>query len=179
MRSRTASSIFDGTKGFKLVPRQEGHDAFGGLVGSTVAAALAIIAYVAGFSYYVWAFLLARQNPVRRDLLGIPTEGCLILATSPFLSLMSLLASSLLLGAYAQDVRSAQSLFGLIFIPILVPASLLMYADISLLPLGLRIVLYAISFSCPLITARVVLLGDYFVSLLGFFTTPLSRPWSS
>jgi len=81
---------------------------------------------------------------------------------------MSLLASSLLLGAYTQDVRSAQSLFGLIFIPILVLASVLMYADISLLPLGLQIVLYAISFSYPLITARVVLLGDYFVPLLEF-----------
>ncbi len=82
---------------------------------------------------------------------------------------MSLLALSLLLGAYAQDVRSAQSLFGLISIPIFVPAFVLMYADISLLPLGLQIILYAIPFSYPMITARVVLLGNYFVPLLGIF----------
>jgi len=57
----------------------------------------------------------------------------------------------------------------LIFIPILVPAFALMYADISVLPLGLQIVLYAIPFSHPMITAKAVLLGDYLVPLLGIF----------
>ena len=82
---------------------------WGKLVGSTVVVALAVLAYVAGFNYYMWAFLSARQASLDRVPLSIPVEGYLILATSLFLSLMSLLALSLLLGAYAQDVRSGRA----------------------------------------------------------------------
>jgi ABC-2 type transport system permease protein len=140
---------------------------WGKLVGSTIVAALAVLAYVAGFSYYMAVFLPVQQVSPSGASLSVPVEGYLVLATSLFLSLISLLALSLLLGAYAQDVRSAQSLFGLIFIPILVPAFLLMYADVSALPLGLQILLYAIPFSHPMIAAKAVLVGDHLTPLLG------------
>jgi ABC-2 type transport system permease protein len=140
---------------------------WGKLVGSTIVAALAVLAYVAGFSYYMMVFLPVRQVSPSGASLSVSIGGYVVLATSLFLSLISLLALSLLLGAYAQDVRSAQSLFGLVFIPIFVPAFVLMYADISALPLGLQIVLYAIPFSHPMIAAKAMFVGDYIVPLLG------------
>jgi ABC-2 type transport system permease protein len=140
---------------------------WGKLVGSTIVAALAVLAYVAGFSYYMVVFLPVRQVSPSGASLSVSIGGYVVLATSLFLSLISLLALSLLLGAYAQDVRSAQSLFGLVFIPIFVPAFVLMYADISALPLGLQIVLYAIPFSHPMIAAKAMFVGDYIVPLLG------------
>jgi ABC-2 type transport system permease protein len=140
---------------------------WGKLVGSTIVAAFAVLAYMAGFSYYMVASLSAQEGGLSVASLRTPPEGYLVLATSLFLSLLSLLALSLLLGAYTQDVRSAQSLLGLIFIPILVPAFVLMYADVSTLPVGLQMLLYAIPFSHPMIAAKAVLVGDYLIPLLG------------
>jgi ABC-2 type transport system permease protein len=140
---------------------------WGKLVGSTIVAAFAVFAYVAGFSCYMMVSLSVQEGGLSGASLRAPLEGYLVLATSLFLSLLSLLALSLLLGAYTQDVRSAQSLFGLIFIPILVPAFVLMYADVSTLPLGLQVLLYAIPFSYPMMAAKAVLVGDYLIPLLG------------
>ncbi|MEM2534208.1 MAG: ABC transporter permease [Candidatus Nezhaarchaeales archaeon] len=141
---------------------------WGKLIGSTIVAAISVIAYMVGFNYYMSIVLSQQQMPaISTSYIGIPFEGYAVLAISLFLSLMSMLALAILLGAYAQDVRSAQSLIGILFIPILVPTFILMYADPLSLPLSLQIILYLIPFSHPIIAVKSIIFGNYLISMFG------------
>lgn len=72
-----------------------------------------------------------------------------------------------LLSAFAEDVRSAQSLVGYIYPLIFIPSLALMYLDVNAIPLALRILIYAIPYSHPIITSKAVIMGDYFTAIGG------------
>ncbi|MDI9620075.1 MAG: ABC transporter permease [Candidatus Nezhaarchaeota archaeon] len=142
---------------------------WGKLMGSAVVAVVGVAAYMVGFTYYMNALTGRWQQgtPSNTPLLQIPLEGYAILTASLFFSLMSALALAMLLGAYTQDVRSAQSLLGILYVPVFVPALILMFADISTLPLGVQVLLYAIPFSHPVIAAKSMAIGEYIIPILG------------
>ena len=142
---------------------------WGKLIGSAIVAVAGVIAYMIGFAYYIDITTTRWQpfEPSSMYTVHIPFEGYAILAASLFFSLMSALALAVLLGAYTQDVRSAHSLLGILYIPVFIPAFILMFTDISTLPLGVQAVLYIIPFSHPMIAAKAVVLGEYFIPLIG------------
>lgn len=144
---------------------------WGKLIGSAVVAAIGVVAYMVGFSYYmnsITSMSASQQALIPSNIyVEISPEGYAIIAASLFLSLMSMLALAILLGSYTQDVRSAHSLLGVLFVPIFVPTFILMFTDISTLPLGLQLILYAIPFSHPMIAAKSVILGDYLTPMFG------------
>ena len=144
---------------------------WGKLIGSAIVAIAGVLAYMIGFVYYMDLTAVRWQalEGIEVQTVQVPLEGYAILAASLFFSLMSALALAILLGAYTQDVRSAHSLLGILYIPVFVPAFILMFADISTLPLSLQAILYAIPFSHPMIAAKSIVLGDYFIPLLGVF----------
>jgi len=93
--------------------------------------------------------------------------GYALLAASLFLSIISALALAVLLAAYTKDVRSAQSLLGVLFLPIFIPAFLLMFAPVEILPGGLQAIIYAIPFSYPSIASKALYTKEYTVVALG------------
>jgi len=93
--------------------------------------------------------------------------GYALLAASLFLSIISALALAVLLAAYTKDVRSAQSLLGILFLPIFLPAFLLMFTSVDILPGGLQAIIYAIPFSYPSIASKALYTKDYAVVALG------------
>jgi ABC-2 type transport system permease protein len=64
-------------------------------------------------------------------------------------------------------VRGAQSIVGNIYPLIFIPALLLMYLDVNALPLALKIFIYAVPFSHPIIAAKAVTMGDNLTALIG------------
>ncbi|MEM4576644.1 MAG: ABC transporter permease [Candidatus Nezhaarchaeales archaeon] len=144
---------------------------WGKLIGSAIVAAIGVVAYMVGFSYYmnsITSMVTSQQAPALSNLyVEISLEGYALIAVSLFLSLMSTLALAVLLGSYTQDVRSAHSLLGVLFVPIFIPTFILMFTDVSALPLSLQLILYAIPFSHPMIAAKSVIFGDYLTPILG------------
>jgi ABC-2 type transport system permease protein len=93
--------------------------------------------------------------------------GYLLLGLSLFVTLLSALALAVIISAFAEDVRGAQAIVGNIYPLIFIPSLLLMYLDVNALPIALRIFIYAIPFSHPIIAAKAVTLGDNLTAALG------------
>jgi len=142
----------------------------GKLSGSILVAAVGAVAYMIGFNYYMGSFTAAIPSTAL-DLvsLGIVPSlfGYLLLGISLFVTLLSALALAVIMSAFSEDVRSAQSLVGNITPIIIIPALLLMYLDVNSLPFALKIFIYALPYSHPIIAAKAVVMGDYWTVVLG------------
>jgi ABC-2 type transport system permease protein len=143
----------------------------GKLSGSIIVAGVGALAYMFGFNYYVGSFMSAIPTGASLDLasLGLVPSlfGYLLLGISLFVALLSGLALAVIISAFSEDVRGAQSLVGFIYPVIFIPSLLLMYLDINSLPLALRILTYAIPYTHPIIAAKAVTMGDYLTVVLG------------
>jgi ABC-2 type transport system permease protein len=143
----------------------------GKLSGSIIVAGLGAVAYMFGFNYYIGSFTSTIPTGTSIDLVSlglVPSLfGYLLLGVSLFVTLLSALALAVILSAFAQDVRSAQSLVSYVYPLLYVPSLALMYIDINVLPLWLKVVFYAIPFSQPIIASKAVTMGDYLTAGLG------------
>ena len=145
---------------------------FGKLVGSVTIALLATIANVLAFTYYIGA--ITSQIPTGAggpDLIGLglvpSVQGYLVLGLTLFGALISALALALTLGTLSQDVRGAQSIIGIIIVPVFLPTIFLMMGDISTLPAAIQAVLYLIPFTYPVLASQALFTGSYGPILLG------------
>jgi ABC-2 type transport system permease protein len=124
-----------------------------------------------GFNYYMGSFTATIPVGTSLDLasLGLVPSlfGYLLLGISLFVSLLSALALAVIISAFAEDVRSAQSMISYIYPIIFIPSLLLMYLDIGSLPFALRTFIYAIPYSHPIMAAKAVTMGDYWTAIEG------------
>jgi len=143
----------------------------GKLTGSIVVAILGAAAYLVGFTYYFNSFSFASSAGTSVDLaaLGLTPSllGYVLIGASLFVSLLSALALAVVISAFADDVRGAQSLVGFLYILFILPMFFMMFSDINNLPLGLRIVLLAIPYTHPMLAAKATITGDYLLAALG------------
>lgn len=144
---------------------------WGKLSSSIIVAAIGAIAYMAGYSYMFSTIMVQVPAGSNLDLasLGLvpSTFGYLLLGLSLFVTMISALALSVILAAFAEDVRGAQSLVSNIYPLVFIPSIALIYLDINTLPLAIRLVLFAIPFSHPVIASKAVVMGDYWTVGLG------------
>jgi ABC-2 type transport system permease protein len=143
----------------------------GKLSGSIIVAAIGAVAYMIGFNYYMSGFMLAIPAASGIDLvqLGLVPSlfGYLLLGISLFVTLLSALALAVIVSAFAEDVRGAQSVVGYVYPLVFIPSLVLLYVDINSLPLAAKVILYAIPFSQPVIASKAVIVGDYLTAVLG------------
>ncbi len=143
----------------------------GKLSGSIIVAGVGALAYMFGFNYYMGSFTSAIPTGSSLDLasLGLVPSlfGYLLLGISLFVTLLSALALAVIISAFSEDVRGAQSFVGFIYPLIFIPSLLLMYLDVNSLPLALRIFIYAIPYCHPIIAAKAVTMGDYVTAVGG------------
>jgi ABC-2 type transport system permease protein len=143
---------------------------FGKIAGVVVISAIALVAYVFGFSFYISSMNSMAADGASVDLaaLGIAPSaaGMAVLFVSLFLSLVSALSLSVLVASFTEDVRSAQSLLGVLYVPIFIPALVLMFVDISQLPAAGQAVILAIPFTYPVLAAKAMYTGE-FLAILG------------
>jgi ABC-2 type transport system permease protein len=143
----------------------------GKLSGSIVVAGIGALTYMIGFNFYMGSITSTFPAGTSIDLasLGLVPSllGYLLLGLSLFVTLLSALALAVILSAFAEDVRGAQSLVGYIYPLLFVPSLLLMYVDVNTLPLVIKAAIYAIPYSHPVIASRAVTMGDYLTAVLG------------
>ncbi|MEM3550095.1 MAG: ABC transporter permease [Candidatus Bathyarchaeia archaeon] len=144
---------------------------FGKLSSSIIVAAVGALAYMMGYSYLIGSLISGSLSETALDLasLGLVPSvfGYLLLGISLFVTMLSALALAVVLSAFAEDVRSAQSFIGYIYPFIFLPAFALMYIDINTLPYAVRIIFYAIPYSHPIIASKAVVMGDNLTAILG------------
>jgi ABC-2 type transport system permease protein len=142
----------------------------GKLAGSILMAGIGALTYMVGFNYYIGSFssFSAGTNLDLAALGLVPSLfGYLLLGISLFVTLLSALALAVILSSFAEDVRSAQSMVGYIYPFIYLPSLALIYLDINALPLAVRIIIYAIPYSHPIIASKAITMGDYWTAILG------------
>jgi len=143
----------------------------GKLAGSVVVAAIGAIAYVAGVNYYTGSIAVSFPTQPGVDLATVglaPTlPAYLVLGASLFVALLSALSLAIAVSSFAEDVRSAQAIVGYFYFILFVPMIFVMYTDVSVLPLTLRLVLFAIPYTHPMLAARASFTGDYTTAVLG------------
>lgn len=142
----------------------------GKLSSSIVVAGVGALAYMFGYNYLMGSFMIGQAGAsidlVRLGL--VPSMfGYLLLGITLFVTLLSGLALAVIMSAFSEDVRGAQSLIGYIYPLIFIPAFALMYLDVNTLPLALRAVFFAIPYSQPIIASKAVIMGDYLTVVFG------------
>ncbi|MEM3579368.1 MAG: ABC transporter permease [Candidatus Bathyarchaeia archaeon] len=144
---------------------------WGKLSSSIIVAAIGAIAYMAGYSYMFSSVTAMASVGSNLDLaaLGlVPSAlGYLLLGLSLFVTIISALALSVILSAFAEDVRSAQALVSYIYPLVFVPSIALIYLDINTLPFAFKLILFAVPFSHPVIASKAIVMGDYWTVALG------------
>jgi ABC-2 type transport system permease protein len=143
----------------------------GKLSSSILVAGVGALAYMIGYNFMLGSFTASISTGTSIDLasLGLVPSlfGYLLLGISLFVALLSALALAVIISAFSEDVRSAQSLIGYIYPLIFIPSFALMYLDVNTLPFALKIVMYAIPYSHPIIASKAVIMGDYWTAILG------------
>ncbi len=139
----------------------------GKLGGSVVVATAGALASIIGASLYASSIfggaVTSGVSPESLQALGlVPSPlSLLLVGLTVFVTIVSALALAICIAVFAGDVRSAQSLVGYLVIPIVVPAIILMFADINILPTAAQIVLYAIPYTHSIVATKAALIGDY------------------
>ncbi len=143
----------------------------GKLSSSIFVAGVGALAYMIGYNFMLGSIMTGVSTGVSIDLasLGLVPSlfGYLLLGISLFVALLSALALAVIMSAFSEDVRGAQSLIGYIYPLIFIPSFALMYLDVNTLPFALKIVMYAIPYSHPIIASKAVIMGDYWTAILG------------
>ncbi len=143
----------------------------GKLAGSIIVAAVGAIAIIIGFNYYMGSFMVIGDLGASVDLAAIglaPTVlGYAVLGASVFMALLSALALAIIISAFSEDVRGAQSIVGYLYVVIMLPMFIIMFTDFNSLPLAAKIVLLALPYTHPMLAAQATLSGDYLTAILG------------
>jgi len=143
----------------------------GKLSSSILVAAVGALASMVGFDYYMSSFTATIPAGATIDLVSlglVPSVfGYLLLGISLFVTLLSGLALAVIISAFAEDVKSAQSIVGYIYPLFYIPSFVLMYLDVNTLPFAVKILIYAIPYSHPIMVAKAVTMGDYSIAAIG------------
>jgi len=137
----------------------------GKLAGSIVVAVAGAVSYMIGFGYYMNAAFGFAPEMTSMSLgeagIGLQPLGYLLLGVAIFVTLVSGLALAISLAVFTDNVRSAQSLTGFLVIPVIIPAIILMFTDLSMLPPAVRWILLVIPYTHSIVASKAAFLGNY------------------
>ncbi len=139
----------------------------GKLAGSVVIAIAGSISYMIGFGYYTSSAFSFAPGLTSVDLsgagIGIQPIGYALLGVVMFVTLISALALAISLAVFTDSVRSAQSLTGVLIVPLIIPAMILMFSDIEMLPPAIQWIMLAIPYTHTMLATKAAFLGNYWL----------------
>jgi ABC-2 type transport system permease protein len=145
----------------------------GKLSGSIVIALAGAVSYLIGFNSYMnsaFSFVPEAQSMSLSDVnMGMTPLGFLLIGIVIFVTLVSALAMALSVAVFADSVRSAQSFTSALITPIMIPALVLMFSDIEMLPTSFQYLMLAIPYTHTMIATKAAFLGDYFIVMRSIF----------
>ncbi|MDW8034682.1 MAG: ABC transporter permease, partial [Nitrososphaerota archaeon] len=141
------------------------------LLGSSIISVIGGLLFTIGFIIYFESMLkmpgMSVLTGVSQMLPSAPIEGFLLLAISLIISILFITSLGVVIGALSSDVRMANSLLGVVIVPIMIPFFLILYGDPKVMPLPLSLLIYAFPTSYPVIIAKDMIINP--VSIEAFF----------
>jgi ABC-2 type transport system permease protein len=140
----------------------------GKIVAAAIIGLLLAVIYMIGMSYY-FAGLFQTTSGINLAAYGLvlTSTDFIWIGVSLFVTLIAGLSLCMLLGTFAKNYKSAQTLTFPITMLALIPMFLTIFADFDTLPLGLKVLTFAIPFSHPMMAPRALLFHDYTLVIAG------------
>jgi ABC-2 type transport system permease protein len=133
--------------------------------GKIIAAALIglilAVIYMIGMQFYFTGFQISSGVNLATYGLVLTSADFIWIGVSLFLALIAGLSLCMLLGTFAKNYKSAQTLTFPITMLAMIPMFITMFADYDTLPLAVKIFTFAIPFSHPMMAPRALLFHDY------------------
>jgi len=145
----------------------------GKLTGSIIISIVGAVGYMLGFNFYMSSITgMTEELPISAEELAelglmIPTEGYLLLGATVFLALLACLSITVVIAAFAEDVRSAQALLSFIFLPTVILGMMSIFMIIGGVGTKYVVLFLLVPFTNPMIAGLQILSGKYFSVVLG------------
>ena len=97
----------------------------------------------------------------------LTTQDFVLIGISLFAALISALALCMLLGTFAKNYKSAQTLVFPVTMLAMIPMFITMFLDFDTLPLAVKGFIFAIPFSHPMMAPRALIFNDYLLVIGG------------
>lgn len=138
----------------------------GKIAGSAIVGLTMAIIYMFGFGHYMQSFQFSDIDLADFGLtLGV--QDYILVGISIFITLLAGLSLCMVLGTFAKNYKSAQTLTFPITALAMVPMFVIMFKDFDTLPFALKVVLFAIPFSHPMMAIRALMFDDYLLVIGG------------
>jgi ABC-2 type transport system permease protein len=148
------------------LPVKRNYIVIGKIVGSAIVGLVMAVIYMIGFGYYMQSFQISGVNLANFGLTLGPLDYLLV-GLSVFAALLAGLSICMLLGTFAKDYKSAQTLTLPVSLLAVVSMVVAMFKDFGTLPPVLKVIVFLIPFSHPMMAMRALMFGDYLLVLGG------------
>ena len=152
------------------LPVRRSHIVIGKMVGSALVGMIMAAIYMIGFSRYMSSFQSSAIDLADFGL-GLGMQDYLLVGISLFTALLAGLSLCIVLGTFAKNYRSAQALIFPITAVALISAFTVMFKDFDTIPAVLRIIVFAIPFTHPMMAMRSLMLDNYALVIGGIAYT--------
>jgi len=139
----------------------------GKIVASASIGLFMALIYMIGFGNYMQSFQMSGGLNLADFGLTLSTFDQILIGISLFVTLIAGLSLSMLLGTFAKNYKSAQTLTFPVTALALVPMFLTMFKDFDTLPIALKGFVFAIPFSHPMMAPRLLLFDEYTTVIVG------------
>jgi ABC-2 type transport system permease protein len=133
----------------------------GKIIAAAVIGLLLAIIYMLGMQYYFTGLGISSGVNLASYGLVLTSTDFIWIGISLFIALIAGLSLCMLLGTFAKNYKSAQTLTFPITMLAMIPMFITMFTDFDTLPLALKIFTFAIPFSHPMMAPRALLFHDY------------------
>jgi len=152
------------------LPVRRSHIVIGKMVGSALVGMIMAAIYMIGFSRYMSSFQSLDMDLANFGL-ALGMQDYLLVGASLFTALLAGLSLCIVLGTFAKNYRSAQALIFPITAVALISAFIVMFKDFDTIPAVLRILVFAIPFTHPMMAMRSLMLDNYALVIGGIAYT--------
>ncbi len=149
------------------LPVSRGSIVAGKLIASAIIGLFMAAIYMVGFGYYTNGITANAPVNLASYGLGLTPLDFILLGVSVFAALFAALALCMVLGTFAKNYKTAQTLTMPVTLLALIPMFLTMFFDFNTLPLWAQVLVFLIPFSHPMMAMRSLMFGDYLFVLEG------------
>jgi ABC-2 type transport system permease protein len=139
----------------------------GKIASAAVIGLLLSVIYMIGISYYFQSLQTIAGLNLANYNIALTAGDFLLIGVSLFITLVAALSLCMLLGTFAKNYKSAQTLIFPIVLLALLPMILTMFMDFDTMPIALKGLLFAIPFSHPMMAPRALLFNEYLLVIGG------------
>ncbi|MBN2599017.1 MAG: ABC transporter permease [Candidatus Thermoplasmatota archaeon] len=139
----------------------------GKIIAAAVIGLVLAIIYMIGMQFYFSGFTMSTGVSLSSYGLVLTSMDFIWIGISLFLALIAGLSLCMLLGTFAKNYKSAQTLTFPITMLAMIPMFITMFADFDTLPFALKLFTFAIPFSHPMMAPRALLFHDYTIVIGG------------